>query len=161
MPGAGQVAISREYARQLRQEAETGHTRKGVPLDDEQRLARVAKLRNRALTMSARFRSAELARINEIENRFVGHLAAAVEHVNAHTSAEIEPIRARLEGRVPARREGQTASERKVELDLAMVGLRHERKELVAEEKEAKRRELEAKRQERAAQPPSKRRRGA
>jgi hypothetical protein len=60
---------------------------------------------------------------------------------------------ARSEGRVPPRREGQTLAQRKTELDLAMISLRSERREIVLAEKRE--------RDERRATQPSKRRRKA
>jgi len=146
--------ISKETALKIRRELESGHTRKGVPLDHEQVHQRVSKLRRRALTMAARYRAAELARIEELEMRFVGHLAAAANSVKDHVDAALEPLIARAEGRLPPRRPGQTLSQRKVELDQVMIGLRHERSQLVAAEKE----EREAKR---AAEPPRKRARAS
>ncbi len=79
-----------------------------------------------------------MARINERESRFVGHLAVAVDSVNSHVAAALEPLVARAEGRVPPRREGQTATERKQEIDQALLAgraLREERRQLVEEEK--------------------------
>ena len=149
----------------LRRELESGHTRKGVPLDHEQVHQRVSKLRRRALTMPTRYRTAELARIEELEMRFVGHLAAAANSVKDHVDAALEPLLARAEGRLPPRRAGQTLSQRKAELDQVMIGLRQERSELVAaekEEREAKRAaEKEEREAKRAAEPPRKRARAS
>jgi hypothetical protein len=86
------------------------------------------------LVLAARYRAAELAKINEFERRFIGHLTAVVDNVNAHTDAALEPLVARAEGRLPPMREGQTIAQRKTEVDLAMVSLRSERRELVAAE---------------------------
>ena len=122
----------------IRQELESGSTCNGVPLGDEHARQRLAKLRRRASTMTARYRVAELARINELEQRFVGHLTATANDVKAHVDIAIEPLITRAEGRVPPRREGQTAAARKVELGLVMSGLRHERKRLVEEERAAR-----------------------
>ena len=106
------------------------------------------------LVLPNRFKQGELERLNELERRFLGHLAAATECVNAHTTAALEPLLARVEGRVPPRREGQTATERKQEIDQALVAsrlLRKEREGLVQEEREEKKRLAEAKKAERAA----------
>ena len=120
----------------------------------EQRQLHIAKLKRRALVMDARFRAAELAKINELECRFAAHMSATAEDINAHTTASLEPLIARAEGRPPPRREGQSAASRKAELDQVLVGLRHERKELVLEE----RAERDAMR---AAAPPRKRARAS
>jgi hypothetical protein len=95
------------------------------------------KLHRRMLVLPARYRRAELLRINEIERRFVTHLVTVVNTVNAHTDAALEPLIARAEGRVP----GQTATERKREIDQALLAtrtLREERKALVEEERAEK-----------------------
>ena len=134
----------------IRQELESGSTRSGVPLDDEQARQRVAKLRRRALSIATRYRAAEIARVNEFERRFAGHLSATEGDIKSHVDAALEPLIARAEGRLPPRRAGQTLGQRKAELDQATVGLRQERKEIVAAEKE----ERGAKR---AAEPPRKR----
>jgi len=144
--------FSRQYASQLHRELELGKTTRGQPLTEELAQSHLAKLKRRALGMSARGRAAELARISEVERRFVGHLAATAECVNAHTTAALEPLIARAEGRVPARREGQSAAERKQEIDQALVAsrlLREERKRLVEEEREERKRLAEAKKAER------------
>ena len=142
--------ISKENALKIRQELESGSTRNGVPLSDEQVRQRVAKLRRRALTMAVRYRAAEIARVKELELRFVRHLATAANNVKDHIDVALEPLLARAEGRLPPRRAGQTLSQRKVELDLAMAGLRHERKEILAAEGDERRAKC-------AAEPPSKR----
>jgi hypothetical protein len=111
----------------------------------------IAKLHRRMLVLPARYRRAELVRINELEQRFVGHLVTVVNTVNEHTTAALEPLIARAEGRIPPRREGQTLAQRKTELDLAMVSLRSERREIVLAEKRE--------RDEHRAAQPSKRRR--
>jgi len=149
-----EAAISKQYASQLHRELELGTTKGGRPLTEEVAQGHMAKLKRRALLLSARGRATELARISEVERRFLGHLGAAAESVNAHTTAALEPLLARAEGRVPARREGQTATERKQELDQALVAsrlLREERRQLVEEERAEKRLLAEAKRAERAA----------
>jgi hypothetical protein len=133
--------ISTKRADNLRRELRTGYTARGQPLTEEQARSNIAKLKRRALVMTARYRAAELAKINEFERRFVGHLTAAVDSVNAHTTAAIGPLVARSEGRIPARREGQTAAARKNEIDQALLAgrlLREERKLLVAEERAEK-----------------------
>ena len=104
-------------------------------MTDEQRQTRITKLRRRALAMAVRYRAAELDRITKLENRFVGHLEAATGDIKNHMDSALAPVVARLEGRVPARREDQTAGERKLEVDQALLHLRNERKELVAEER--------------------------
>ena len=129
------AAFSREYARQLWQEASTGITRHGVPLDNEQRLARIAKLRRNAVTLAPRYRNAQLTKVGALEQRFVGYLTSTGNDIKSHVNTALEPLIARAEGRVPPRREGQTAAQRKVEIDQVMIGLRHERTELVAEER--------------------------
>jgi hypothetical protein len=101
----------------------------------------IAKLHRRMLVLPARYRRAELVRINEIERRFVTHLVTVVNTVNEHTTAALEPLVARSEGRIPPRREGQTATERKREIDQALLAtrtLREERKALVEEERAQK-----------------------
>ena len=123
----------------IRRELESGLTRKGSPLDAEQVQERLARLSARVLALPARYRQAEQARIRALEARFLGHLAAAAEGINAHTTAALAPIAARLEGRVPERRAGQTATERKQEIDKALLAtrlLREERKRLVQEERQ-------------------------
>ena len=140
-PDAGNIAFSREYAMQLWQEASTGVTRKGVRLDDEQRLARVTKLKQSAVTLAPRYRTARLARIGPLEQRFAAHLAATANDIKAHVDAALDPLLMRSEGRIPPRREDQTAAERKQEIDQALVAtrlLREERKRLVEEERAAK-----------------------
>ena len=153
-PSDGDGSISRALAQQYRREVETGRSTRGRTLSQEELQERVSKLRCRVQVMGARYRAAELARIGEVEKRFLGHLAAAAESVNAHTTAAVAPLLARAEGRVPARRPGQTATERKQEIDQALVAsrlLKEERKRLVEEEREEKKRLAEAKKAERQA----------
>ncbi len=148
--------ISTKRADNLRRELRTMQTARGQPLTEEQARSHIAKLKRRALVMTARYRAAELARISEFEQRFVGHLNAAVDTVNAHTTAALEPLIAREDGRVPPRREGQTATQRKLEVDAALLAgrlLREERKQLVEEERAEKAAARESR--------PSKRRRTA
>jgi len=151
----GQPALfAKQYYSKLHRELSTGATSRGMPLTDEAAQSHIAKLRQRAVVMGSRYRAAELARISEVERRFLGHLGAAAESVNAHTTAALAPLLARAEGRVPARREGQSATERKQEVDMALVAsrlLREERKRLVEEERTEKRLLAEAKKAERAA----------
>ena len=140
--GKAPDVVSKQYAQQLWQEAESGRTRSGVPLDGEQRLIRTKKLRQRAMAMLARYRTAELPRIAELESRVAGHLVAATNDFKGHVDAAVEPLIARAEGRTPPRREGQTASERMQEIDQVLVAtrlLRKERKRLVEEERAAAR----------------------
>ena len=139
--GKAPDVVSKQYAQQLWQEAESGRTRSGVPLDGEQRLIRTKKLRRRAMAMLARYRTAELSRIAELESRVAGHLVAATNDFKGHVDAALQPLIARAEGRIPPRREDQTAAERKQEIDQALVAtrlLREERKRLVEEERAAK-----------------------
>jgi hypothetical protein len=147
----GDPPISRELARQMRQEVETGKSARGRALSEEEIRLRLAKLQRRVVFLPLRFRQTELSRINELERRFVGHLADVANTICDHTTAALEPLVARAEGRLPPMREGQTIAQRKTELDLAMVSLRSERRELVAAEKRE--------REERRATQPSKRRR--
>ena len=110
--GAGQPAMfSKQYASKLHNELRAGKTSRGQPLTEELAQSHLVKLKRRALGMSARGRAAELVRIGQVEKRFLGHLAAAAECINAHTTAALEPLLARSEGRIPQRREGQTAPE--------------------------------------------------
>ncbi len=107
-------------------------------MSQEQAQSNIAKLKRRALVMTARYRAAELAKINEFERRFVGHLTAAVDSVNAHTSAALEPLLQRSAGEIPARRPGQSAAQRRREIDGILPtfrALRDERKACVAEER--------------------------
>jgi hypothetical protein len=62
-------SISKQYARQLRKELHDGATTKGRPLTDEQAELHIAKLRRRMLIIPARYRQAELARIQQLEYR--------------------------------------------------------------------------------------------
>ena len=147
-PSDGDGSISRALAQQYRREVETGRSTRGRTLSQEELQERVSKLRCRVQVMGARYRAAELARIGEVEKRFLGHLAAAAESVNAHTTAAVAPLLARAEGRVPARRPGQTATERKQEIDQALVAcrlLKEERKRLVEEERQERKAERAAK----------------
>ena len=146
--------FSKQYANKLHNELRAGKTSRGQPLTEEAAKAHLAKLKQRALVMSARYRAAELARVSEVERRFVGHLAATAECVNAHTTAALEPLLARAEGRVPARRPDQTAAERKIELQQILAGvplLREERKQCAEEERQERRRAADAQKAERAA----------
>ena len=140
--GAGNL---KGFAGQLWEEASTGFTRKGFQLDDEQRLARITKLKENAVTLAPRYRNAQLARVVPLEQRLVGLLTATVDEVNNHTTTAIynaiDPLVARAEGRAPPRREGQTATERKHEIDATLLAtrlLREERRRLVEEERVAK-----------------------
>jgi hypothetical protein len=151
-PSDSDVA-SKRYANKLRRELREGQTARGQPLTEEQAQSHLAKLRRRMLILPARYQQAELARVNELERRFLGHLTTVVNTVNAHTTAALEPLIARAEGRLPPMREGQTLAQRKTELDLAMVSLRSERREIVLAEKRG--------RDERRAAQQSKRRRKA
>jgi len=146
--------LSKHRADNLRRELRAGVTARGQPITDDQKRHHLARLRGRLTVLPPRYREAEMARIDELEMRFVGHLAAAANSVKDHVDAALEPLIARAEGRLPPRRAGQTLSQRKAELDQVMVGLRHERSQLVAAEKE----EREAKR---AAEPPRKRARAS
>ena len=70
-------------------------------------------------------------------------------------SQAVEPLLARAEGRTPPRREGQTATERKQEIDQALVAcrlLRKERKQCAAEERQERRRAADAQKAERQAE---------
>jgi hypothetical protein len=60
-------SISKQYARQLHKELHDGATTKGRPLTDEQAELHIAKLRRRMLILPARYRQAELARIQQLE----------------------------------------------------------------------------------------------
>ena len=74
-------------------------------------------------------------------------------HQSAHKPA-LEPLIARAEGRVPARRPDQTATERKQEIDQALLAcrlLREERRMVADEERAEKKRLAEAKKAEREA----------
>ena len=75
------------------------------------------------------------------------------------------PLLTRSEGRVPPRRAGQTAAERKLELDQALPALRAERQRCAEEEKkekaEAKAEAKRAKEAATAARRPAKRQRTA
>jgi hypothetical protein len=149
----------------MRQEVETGKSARGRALSEEEISQRLAKLQRRVVFLPLRFRQAELARLNEIERRFVGHLAAVVSTVNEHTTAALEPLVARAEGRIPPRREGQTATERKQEIDQALLAgraLREERKALVEEERAQKAASRGTKQAGQASdKPPAKRRKPA
>ena len=97
-PSAGDIAFSTAYARQLWQEASTGVTRNGVSLDAEQRMARVAKLKQNAATLAPRYRAARLARIGPLEQRFAAHLAATATAITNHVDVALQPLIARAEG---------------------------------------------------------------
>ena len=132
----GQPAeFSKQYASKLRNELRDGKTVRGQPLSEEQRQAHIVKLRRRVFVLPIRFQGAELARINELEVRFVGHLEATATEIKTHVDAALEPLIARAEGRMPPRREGQSAAQRKFELDQSMLAMRNERREIVAEER--------------------------
>ena len=145
--------LSKHRADNLRRELRAGVTARGQPITDDQKRHHLARLRGRLTVLPPRYREAEMARIDDLEMRFVGHLAAAANSVKDHVDAALEPLLARAEGRLPPRRAGQTLSQRKAELDQVMIGLRHERSQLVAAERE----EREAKR----AEPPRKRARAS
>ena len=94
------------------------------------------------MALAPRYRTTDFAKVGLWEQRFVEMLTATVTEVNNHMSTAIhnaiDPLVARAEGRVPPRREGQTATERKQEIDAALLAtrlLREERKRLVEEER--------------------------
>ena len=151
--------ISKELARQMRQEVATGKSARGRPLSQEEIGLRLARLHRRVLVLPARYRQAELARLSEAERRFVGHLEVAVGTINDHTtetiSQAVEPLLARAEGRVPPRRPDQTATERKIELQQILAGvplLREERRQCAEEERQERRRAADAQKAERQAE---------
>jgi hypothetical protein len=94
---------SKRYANKLRRELREGKTSRGQPLTEEQAQMHIAKL-HRMLVLPARYKLAELVRINELERRFIGHLVTVVNTVNAHTTAALEPPRD------PLRRSHSTAA---------------------------------------------------
>ena len=137
--------INRDYTNQLRRELEAGKSRRGVPLDGATRHEHLAKLRHRASTLAPRFRRAEEARLAELERAIAAHVTSEANRVISEVSSAVAdtmaPLLARSEGRVPARRPGQSAAERKLELDQALASvpaLRAERQRCAEEERAAK-----------------------
>jgi hypothetical protein len=61
------MPVSRQHADNLRRELRTRRTARGQPLTEEQARSNIAKLKRRALVMTARYRAAELARIQALE----------------------------------------------------------------------------------------------
>ena len=138
--------LIKQLANRMRRELETGKTLKGQPLDDAMRQERLAQLRRRAATLPPRYRCAEESKLAELEKAVTAHVTAeanrVVSEVSAAMSSAMAPLIARSEGRVPPRRPGQTAAERKLELDQVLPRLRAEHKqcaeELAKEKKEKK-----------------------
>ncbi len=103
------------------------------------------------MPLAHRQRDAKVLR--SLEASVKEHMDKKTEEVKDHVSKKAEevkehvaPLLAMAEGRVPARRDGQTAAERRRETDqalLAMRALRDERKECAKEERLAKTRRVE------------------
>ena len=107
---------------------------------------RVLKVKQYADTTSDHWRIKNLARVEAAvlkrnQTAILEGIAAGADRVNLHTSQQIAPLVARAEGRVPPRRPDQTPTERKLELDQALMNmraLREERKQCIKEEKQQK-----------------------
>ncbi len=59
--------FTKQYANQLRDELREGSNKNGRPLTAEQVCSHLARLRQRALALPARYRDTELAKISELE----------------------------------------------------------------------------------------------
>jgi hypothetical protein len=121
-------------------------------LTDEQVQERFAKLRRRNLTLLARYREQDRKTLDKLEGAFQKYLDDKTKEVKEHVTQAVAPLVARSEGRIPPRRPGQTAAERRREIDAVLPMLRalkDERKQCAEEER---REQAETRQNKRAAQ---------
>jgi len=136
---------SKQFFSKTRRELHLNKTVCGVKLTPQMVQERFDKLEARRLTLAPRYQEAEARELASLRENFKGILAEAASSVNAHTASEVAGVHSRLDrldtrlsGFIPERREGQTATERKSEIDEVLPALRRERQACVEEERAAK-----------------------
>lgn len=142
---SGSKQYSDQYYSQLRRELRIGKTDRGIKLTAMMITERLDKLEARHADMAPRYQANDREELDKLVAQWKDVIADASQDINQHTTNEIagvhqrlDNIEARLTGEIPARREGQSASDRKRELDEILPRLRHERHHLVQEEREEK-----------------------
>jgi dGTP triphosphohydrolase len=140
-----QPQYAASYYSKIRTELHLGKTVSGVKLTPAMVQERFDKLEARHATLSPQKQATDRSILDDLFEKYKDILADALKSVNEHTSNEVaglherlDRLEARLAGDIPERREGQSASDRKRELDEVLPRLRHERQQLVEEEKAEK-----------------------
>jgi hypothetical protein len=140
-----QPQYAASYYSKIRTELHLGKTISGVKLTPAMVQERFDKLEARHSSIAPRYQASDREALDHLFEKYKDSFADAVKSINEHTSDEVaglherlDRLEARLAGDIPERREGQSASDRKRELDEVLPRLRHERQQLVEEEKAEK-----------------------
>ena len=106
---------------------------------------RFLKLEERHLTLAPRYQAEDAEVLVVLREKFKEVFTETAGDINKHTTEEVAGMHARLDnietrlsGSIPPRQEGQTATQRKNEIDEVLPALRRERQACVDEEKDEK-----------------------
>jgi len=137
--------FSKQYYAKIRSELHLGKTTGGAKLTPVMVRERFLKLEERHTSLAPRYQAADAEVLAALRDKYKEALTELASCINKHTTDEVAGVHARLDnietrlsGSIPPRREGQTATQRKNEIDEVLPALRRERQACVEEEKAAK-----------------------
>jgi len=139
------VSFSSQYYSKIRSELHLGKTTGGAKLTPAMVRERFQKLEERHTSLAPRYQGDDADVLAILRDKFKEVFEEAAREINKHITEEVASVHTRLDnieirlsGSIPPRREGQTATQRKNEIDEVLPALRRERQACVEEEKAAK-----------------------